>query len=85
MSGYIVEFTGTTDWVALSATRLGFKGSLGCPASNGGNLQIRIGTAAGTTYVPGEYWPFEVIDLATVQIKGNGFVLKANGVINTGW
>lgn len=87
MRPYLMTFTGTASWAALSATRIPFKGSLGALTSNGGNLQIRVGSDAATeqTFVPGEFWPIDKCDISTIQIKGNGYVLKAVGVTDEGW
>lgn len=87
MTPVLKTFTGTAAWVPLSATPLPFKGSLGALVSNGGNLQIRVGSDSTTeqTFVPGEFWPIEKCDIAQIQIKGNGYVLKAVGVTDAGW
>ena len=87
MTPYTKNFTGTASYVALSATKLPFKGSLGASPSNGSNIYVRIGSDASTErqWSPGEFWPFDACDISTIQIKGNGLVFSAIGVTGLGW
>lgn len=84
---YTKDFTGTAAYVALSSSYLGFQGSLGALPTNGSNLYVRIGSDAATELqlVPGEFWPLANCNIANIQIKGNGLVLRAVGVTAEGW
>lgn len=87
MTPYTKDFTGTASYVALSSDYLGFQGSLGALPTNGANLYVRIGSDAATEIqlIPGEFWPMPPCDISTIQIKGNGLVLRAVGVLGKGW
>lgn len=83
----IRQFTGTSDWVPLSVTYLGFSGTLAAPQDNGSDLEIRVGEDEDSESVlsPGEYFHVQGSDISNIQIKGTGLVLKAFGVTAKGW
>lgn len=85
MTPYFHDFTGTADWEPLSATWLGFSGTLYAHQDNASPIEIRtVGEADGTEWIAGEYNLFKSVNLAKIEIKGNGLILKAAGETNEG-
>lgn len=85
MSPFIKDFTGTGAYVALSATYLGFKGTLTASVANASDITIKDPSGNVTTLAPTEYILLDGCDISKIQILGNGLVLKAQGVTSTGW
>ena len=86
MTPYINVFTGTTAFVALSAVNLGFKGTIRAGSGNGSAIQIQDAViAVPISLAAGVAIPFEKVNLAALQIKGNALTLEVIGVTDVGW
>lgn len=82
------EVTCTGTFAALKAAPFPFKGQVTAKITNGGNVTMRLaGTSvAGTDMTPGTIKRCnDPVDLASFEVKGNGFILILDGVYDKGW